>query len=311
MAEMEINLLEKTELRIEGIDTSGTNLTDLAAAVAGVLELPPDKVMVIDVRPPQVSLDILQPTLRAESFFGRERALLDALAAIPGVTLSPDASIHSAGILGAIGLSEAEAAETLARTSKIASAIVNNHRARIRVFPTGFELQEGRIEDTNTPYLLKVFEQAGFLPEAARPVADHRDRLAEALAQAAGECGLAITTGGVGAEDKDFSVEAIQSLDSSAATPYLVHFEKGVGRHLKDGVRIAVGELNGCLLAALPGPHDEVRLAAPILLRGYKQGWSKQELARKLAETLRAKFLSASVKWNHAAHEKHHAGDER
>jgi len=305
---MEINLLEKTELRIDGIDTSGTNLTDLAAAVARVLELPPDKVMVIDVRPPQVSLDILQRTLRAESFFGRERALLDAVAAVPGVTLAPNAAIHSAGILGAIGLSEADATEALARSGAIGAAIVSNHRARIRVFPTGFELQEGRIQDTNTPYLVKVFEQAGFLPEAARPLADHRERLVEALAQAAEECGLAITTGGVGAEDKDFSVEAIQILDAAAATPYLVHFEKGVGRHLKDGVRIAVGEHNGCLLVALPGPHDEVRLAAPILVRGYKQRLSKQVLANTLAETLRAKFRAASAEWHHA---QHHGGDGR
>jgi molybdenum cofactor synthesis domain-containing protein len=303
---MEINLLEKTELRIDGIDTSGTNLTDLAAAVAVVLNLPPDKVMVIDVRPPQVSLDILQRTLRAESFFGRERAVLDAVAAVPGVTLAPNAAIHSAGIFGAIGLSEADATEALARSGAIGAAIVSNHRARIRVFPTGFELQEGRIQDTNTPYLVKVFEQAGFLPEAARPLADHRERLVEALAQAAEECGLAITTGGVGAEDKDFSVEAIQILDAAAATPYLVHFDKGVGRHLKDGVRIAVGEHNGCLLVALPGPHDEVRLAAPILVRGYKQRWSKQVLANTLAETLRAKFRAASAEWHHA---QHHGGD--
>jgi molybdenum cofactor synthesis domain-containing protein len=308
---MEINLLEKTELRIDGIDTSGTNLTDMAAAVALVLDLPTDKVMVIDVRPPQVSVDILQRNLQVESFFGRERALLNAIAALPGVTLAPDAAVHSAGILGAIGLSEAEAAEALARSKTIGAAIVSNHRARIRVFPTGFELQEGRIQDTNTPYLLKIFEQAGFLPEAGRPLSDHRDKLAEALAQAAEECGLAVTTGGVGAEDKDFSVEAIESLDTSAATPYLVHFEIGVGRHHKDGVRIAVGEHKGCLLVALPGPHDEVRLAAPVLVRGYKQGWSKEELAHQLAETLRAKFRAASAEWHHAAHAQHHAGDER
>jgi molybdenum cofactor synthesis domain-containing protein len=307
---MDINLLEKTELRIDGINTLATNLTDLAAAVARVLEIPADKVMVIDVRPPQLSLDILQRTLRAESFFGKKRALLDAVAAVPGVTLAPNAEIHSAGILGAIGLTEAEAAETLSRSRAIGAAIVSNHRARIRVFPTGFELQEGRIEDTNTPYLVKVFEQAGFLPEASSPVADHRERLAEALSEASDECGLAITTGGVGAEDKDFSVEAIQSLDPTAAAPYLVHFDKGVGRHLKDGVRIAVGERNGCLLVALPGPHDEVRLAAPILVRGYKLRWSKQELANQLAETLRAKFRAASEQWHHAAHAHHHAGDE-
>jgi len=90
-----------------------------------------------------------------------------------------------------------------------------------------------------------------------------------------------------------------------------VRFEKGTGRHLKDGVRIAVGERNGCLLAALPGPHDEVRLAGPILVRGYKQGWSKQELAGQLADVLRAKFRAAGLDNWHHAHCDHHDGGKR
>lgn len=288
---MEVNLLEKTELRIDGIITDGTNLTELAATVAALLELPDAKVMVIDVRPDQVAFDILMRTVRAETFFGKERALLDAVAKVSGVTLLAGARIHSAGILGAIALDEAEAAEALTRSEAMGEAIHRAIRAKVRIFPTGFELIEGRIIDTNTPYLVKLFGEAGYLPEAGMALADNLPRLVSALGTSSEECGLVITTGGVGAEDKDFSVEAILDLDPTAATPYLVRFAKGEGRHVKDGIRIGVGERNGCLLVALPGPHDEVRRAAPILIQGFKQGWDKTVLATKLADAIRAKFL--------------------
>lgn len=309
---MDIDLLEKTELRIDGITTSGTNLTDLAATVASVLDLPSDKVLVIDVRPPQVAFDILQRTIRAESFFGKKTALLRAMAAMPGVVLAPDADIHSEGILCAIGLDEAHVADALASSRAMGEVIANSRRARVRIFPTGFELQQGCIEDTNTPYLVKIFEQAGFVAEAAAPVADNLDDLAGILALTAGDCGLAVTTGGVGAEDKDFSVEALASLDATASTPYLVRFGHRGGRHLKDGVRIGVGEHNGCRLVALPGPHDEVRLAGPVLVQGYKDGWTKQEMANRLAEILRAKFRAAGTA-DRPRHDPGHAheGDPR
>ncbi len=289
-AGLECDLLEKTELRIDGITLEGTNLSELARMVAATLELPPEKVVVIDVRLGQVSLDILMRSLRAEQFFGRKTRLLTALAQVPGVRLTRDADIHSAGILGSIGLDEDQAASVIAASRAMGQAIAASRRARVRVYPTGFELIAGAIEDTNTPYLLKVFSEAGFVPEAGQAVADHLEDLAEALRQAAATCGVVVTTGGVGAEDKDCSVEAIEALDPEAATPYLTRFAKGHGRHVKDGVRLGVGVYRDCLLVALPGPTDEVRLAAPVLIQGLKKGLAKEALACLLARCLREKW---------------------
>ncbi|HWQ11039.1 MAG TPA: molybdopterin-binding protein, partial [Holophaga sp.] len=252
----------------------------------------------------------LMRTLRAEQFFGRKARLLAALARVPGVRLAPDADIHSAGILVSIGLDEGQAREVIAESRAMGQAIAGARRARVRVYPTGFELIEGVIEDTNTPYLLKVFSEAGFVPEAGGAVPDSPDALVEALGRAAATCGVVVTTGGVGAEDKDFSVEAIETLDPEAATPYLTRFAKGHGRHVKDGVRLGVGLFRDCLMVALPGPHDEVRLAAPVLLRGLKQGLSKRELARTLAECLRGKWRG--VGQGHAGGDTHeHDGTVR
>jgi molybdenum cofactor synthesis domain-containing protein len=309
---MRIDLLEKTEIRIDGIVTEGTNLTELATVAATVLGLPADRLMVIDVRPTQVAFDVLMRTVRAEDFFGREAALLQALAKVPGVRLAPDAAVHSAGILGAIALDEAEAAQAIARSTEMGAAIEASRRARIRVFPTGFELEEGRIEDTNTPYLVKVLGEAGFLAEPGRVLADRLDALVEGLEAAGESCGLVVTTGGVGAEDKDFSVEAIERIDPDAATPWLVRFTRGEGRHVKDGIRLGVGEKDGCLYVTLPGPHDEVRLTAPVLVSGYRERWSKQVFAERLAEAVRAKFRASGMPHaHHHHHHGHHDGDER
>lgn len=306
---LDCHLLEKTELRIDGITLEGANLGDLAKVVAEVLELPADKVLVIDVRLSQVSLDILMKHLRAEQFFGRKDRLLAALARVPGVRLAPEADIFSTGILGSLGLDEAQAKTVIAASQAMGSAIAGAWRARVRVFPTGFELIDRAIEDTNTPYLLKAFGEAGFLAEAGPALPDDREALVAALARAAETNGLIVTTGGVGAEDKDFSVEAIEALDPLAAAPYLVRFAKGHGRHVKDGVRIAVGRYRGCLLAALPGPHDEVRLAAPVLVRGYRAGLSRWGLAQALAACLRGKWealgQAGHIHDSHGSHDDH------
>lgn len=300
---LELNLLDKTEIRIHGMELDNVNLTELAARAAAVLGLPGDKVAVIDVRPGQVALDVLLPNVSAESFFGREKALLAEFASVPGVRLAPDASVHSRGILGAISLDEKDVEDALRNARAVSDSIRNNvegaGRVRAIVFPTGFELEAKNIEDTNTPYLCKQFEQAGFVAEAGTCLPDRLADLVAALdaASASGGARVVVTTGGVGAEDKDFSVEAILALDPDAAAPYLVRFAVGHGRHVKDGIRIAVGVRNGCLLAALPGPHDEVRLVAGVLVEGVKRRKDKREIAAQIATILKSKFSNKT--WDH------------
>jgi molybdopterin biosynthesis enzyme MoaB len=121
---------------------------------------------------------------------------------------------------------------------------------------------------------------------------DDEQLIAAALREAieSGGYGTIITTGGVGAEKKDQTVEAILSLDPNAATPYISRHEQGTGRHHKDGVRIAVGRVSDSLIVALPGPNDEVRSSLEILVDGLRQGWSTEVLAEKVAENLRRKL---------------------
>lgn len=74
---MGLNLLEKTELWINEITLDNTNLTDLACTVAQVLGLPAGEVLVVDVRPRNITLDVLAADIPQENIIGKERQLLD------------------------------------------------------------------------------------------------------------------------------------------------------------------------------------------------------------------------------------------
>lgn len=297
---MGLNLLEKTELWVNEITLDNTNLTDLANAVARVLGLSEGEVLVVDVRPRHITLDVLATDIPQENIIGKEQAILDAVAALPGVTLYPETYIHSNGILGQICVGVEDQEAMLERVAKMTEELRKNVSRRAIVFPTGFELQQGLIEDTNTPYLKEMLEKAGYKVTVGEIIADDLSDVVEKLSDALNRgFGLIVTSGGVGAEDKDHTVEGICAIDREAATPYVVKFTKGTGRHVKDGVRIGVGSEGLSLMVSLPGPHDEVELTAPVLLQGLEEEWDKTLLADRLAAVLAEKWRQKGLFHHH------------
>ena len=298
---MELNLLEKTELRIHGLELSGVNLNELAARVAQVLELPANQVLVVDVREDHVCLDLLTPKINIRQIAGREQAVLKALTLMEGLTVGENARIDSSGILGLIAYDQNEALEIAALSQKMGSEIESNILRRALVFATGFEVKKEMIEDTNSPFLIDLLQKQGYAAEFGGILDDDLDVIANQLMEATERgFGLVITTGGVGAEDKDFSVEAMTRIDRQAATPWIVKYEQGTGRHVKAGVRIGVGQYGLTTLINLPGPHDEVRVAAPILQAHCNRGFiDKELLASDLVQVLRAKLSSKKQNWDH------------
>lgn len=297
---MSLNLLQKTELWINGVTLAQANLTDLAQAVADTLALPADQVLVVDVRPGTVTLDILAREVAAENIIGKDKALLEAVASIPGVTLDAEAHIHSNGILGLICADSALSGELLTTVASMEADVRGKVARRAMVFSSGFELQQKLIEDTNAPYLKAALEKRGYAVTIGNILADDIDVIQDSLEDALSRgFGLIITTGGVGAEDKDHTVEALCRIDPKAACPYIVKFTKGTGRHVKDGVKIGVGSEGLSLMVTLPGPHDEVVAASEVLFRGLEEGWDKSFLADQLAGVL-------ADKWRHGHHSEHH-----
>ena len=263
----ELNLLEKTELWVTSASLRGADLGDVAAAAAKVLGLDRREVLVVDVREDHFVLDILRKTVRAEDVVAKERELLSAIGAVDGVLLSPDASVHAEGVLGLISLEPARARELLDRTGQMVAEIRQKMKRRCIVFASGFEVKGGMIRDTNTPYIVAILESRGFSVTAGGVLDYDEESIARRLGEAAESgFGLVITTGGVGAEDKDRTVEGITLLDPKASTPWVVKYRRGTGRHAKEGVRIAVAEYGSTAIVALPGPTDEVRVCLDELL---------------------------------------------
>jgi molybdenum cofactor synthesis domain-containing protein len=183
----------------------------------------------------------------------------------------------------------------LEKTRAIGAEVADRIRKRALVFSTGKEVLAGQIRDTNAPYLVRALQEEGYDAAKGPTLEDKADTIARAFRLAAEDgYGLLISTGGIGAEGKDQTLEALQGIDTGASLPYILRFRKGQGRHHKGGVRIGVGHLGNALIVSLPGPHDEVCLAWPVLKQGLEAHWDKQTLAENLAEVLRNKFMARS-----------------
>nr|WP_319488871.1 molybdopterin-binding protein [uncultured Caproiciproducens sp.] len=297
---MGLNLLEKTELWVNHIKLDHVNLTLLANTVADVLGLESSKVLVVDVRPDHITLDIMENDIPTENIVGKERALLDALSKLDGVHLTEDSCLHSNGILGLICLEGENPIQMSQKVDHMVDEMKERIAKRAIIFPTGFELKQNLIEDTNTPYLKELLESEGYKVTVGDIIEDDLDDMEYKLSDAVSRAfGLIITTGGVGAEDKDKSVESMLRIDPQAATPYVVKFQQGTGRHVKDGVRIAVGTVGPSMLVSFPGPNDEVRLAAGVLLDCLKNHDSKELTAQKIAAMLAEKLMKKPFHHEH------------
>ena len=293
-------LFGKTELRITNLIMKDVNLSLVAAAVATALGLPNESVLVVDVRDDHIALDILEDTVEADKLYGRKKALFEELEKVAGLQLTPATDIRSNGILGSLVMNEEGREAVLQSAAASTEDILARLRKKAIVFPTGFEVKNGMIKDTNTPYIIEVLKEQGYKTAAGEILDDDLDLIAGRMLRSVEEgYGLVITTGGVGAEDKDKTVEAALKVDPEAATPYLVKFEAGKGRHVKDGIRICVAQLEFACIICLPGPNDEVQLALPVIIDGLAKGHNKEKLSLDIVTALQEKYKKLHHRHGH------------
>jgi molybdenum cofactor synthesis domain-containing protein len=291
---MEWDLLEKTTFWVNDVNLKGADLDQVAEAAAKALCLQTKEVMVIDVRPGMVAFDILRRKVEAASVVGKEKKILDCLSRVANVWVGENAGVHSEGVLGLIALSPERGEEVLAKSSKMAEQIATAVSRRAVVFSTGSEVKEGKIKDTNSPFIMAALKEAGYVTQFGGVLDDDEVATAASLEEAVERgFGLIISTGGVGAENKDFTVEAIRRLDPRAHTPYILKFTPDNHRHYKEGVRIAVGKVGLALLVALPGPHEEAKIGCIRLLTGLRQGMEGFALAEYIVAILRDRWQQA------------------
>ena len=295
---MTINLLEKTEVWIDDVILDNVNLSDLAKAFAETIGIDEDKVLVVDVRETHITFDILEKILEPKQFFGKKLEIFDALEKVQGFKRTEYSDIHSEGILGMINLDTQDVDQVINNMNQMTESIIKNISKRAMVFATGFEVEKGYIEDTNSPMIIEMLKDNGYKAEFGGILKDDIVSISNGIIDAIDSgYGLIITTGGVGAEDKDHTVEAISLIDNEAHTPYIVKYTKGQGRHVKDGVRIALGSLGQSYIVALPGPNDEVLIGMNALLNGLENSLSKELLGDSIAKVLSEKLMTK--KWHH------------
>jgi len=289
---MDINLIGKTELWIQNIRLQEANLSDIARVVSEVFELSPQEVLVVDAGPDHVTLDILRQTMELHQFTAKESLLLSRLAELEGVSVSADTAIHSEGILEMVSLDPSLKDEVTTSAAEVGRQVEEAFLKRARIFPTGTEVLSGVIQDTNSPFIKQELERQGYHATIGEILPDDVVAISNAVEDALDDAyGLIITTGGVGAEGKDKTVEATVRLDSSAATPWVVKYEQ-TGRHVKQGVRIGVGQIGKALVVNLPGPNDEVRDCLPVLLSSLAEGTrDKHIIAERLSAKLKSRHL--------------------
>jgi len=300
----EFDLLKKNELKFRNITLNHANLNDIAAAVANVMQLHTSEVLVTDYLDNVMTLDILRDTIYPHQVLAKKDGLLAALKQIPGVHITDATSVFSEGMLGWIAADADQAEEAMKTSEKMLAGIRERLAKRAIVFSTGAEVIKGEIEDTNSATISDTLTAEGYTVKFGGNLRDDQDLIAGTLRRAVMDgYTIVITTGGVGAESKDCTVEAVIDVDPQAATPYICTFTKGVGRHVKDGVRIAVGELDDAVIISLPGPNDEVRASMPLLMEGLTKRPSKHQFAEHIAANLRDKLRA---KMQHHGH--HHDG---
>jgi molybdenum cofactor synthesis domain-containing protein len=284
----EVELLDKTEVWVHGLALKGTDLRVLAGAAARALGLHPGSVFVTDARDDHVVFDVLKPRVELTDIVGRDRELFAALGQVAGVTISAHASVHSRGVMGLIGTPSAEVDQTLSHAIEIDTRLRSYVSTRVAVVSTGPEVVAGNIEDTNVVTVTEAMGRAGFEVSAAGAVLDDEDAIVGRVLRLASEgFGVVITTGGVGAEDKDRTIEALQRCDPALATGVLATYAVGHGRHVKPHVRIGVGQVQWTRLIALPGPTREVQAALPVVVQGLSENWDSARFAGQLTTVLR------------------------
>ncbi|MCF8475442.1 MAG: hypothetical protein K9G60_00290 [Pseudolabrys sp.] len=293
MAMVEYDMLGKTELSIYGIVLQNAELGRIADVVAEVLSFKRDDVLVTDVRGEYLVLDILEKGVDASKIVGREKDLLAAVAALPGVSLRPDARTESRGLLSWVSADPELAKEALEGAAGMADNLNERLSRLVTVFATGTEINNGQVKDTNSPAIRERLESNGYSVSLGGTLRDDEHFIAGRIRERAEEgFSLIVTTGGVGAEVKDKTIEALLLLDPDAATPTIVKYELGVGRHVhKNEVRIGVANVLEATVVALPGPTDEVILGLGALLKGLAEAdRGKAALAERIATVLRARL---------------------
>ena len=177
---------------------------------------------------------------------------------------------------------------------------------RVAILSTGDELvipeqtlQPGQIVDSNQYALAALVQQAGAIPIPMGIIADRRDLLREAIAQAVSEADIVLSTGGVSVGDYDYIDQLLTEL---GATIHVKSVAIKPGKPLT--VATFAGEPKPVIYFGIPGnPVSALvsfwRFVQPVIkkMSGLAQGWQPQWVEAHTQQNLRSDGNRESYLW--------------
>ncbi len=100
---------------------------------------------------------------------------------------------------------------------------------KARIITIGDELLIGQVVDTNSAYISRLLNGAGIAIESRLSVGDERQAIGRAIEEGLSECGLVITTGGIGPTKDDITKDVVAALFGCGLTmhkPTYDHIER-------------------------------------------------------------------------------------
>ncbi|GGK49912.1 molybdopterin molybdotransferase MoeA [Salinarimonas ramus] len=157
------------------------------------------------------------------------------------------------------------------------SEVAVRRRLRVGIFSTGDELVApgsplgpAQLYDANRAMLLALAARAGCEPRDLGILPDGRDAVRDALAAAAGDVDLLVTSGGVSTGEEDHVKAAVEAAGA------LTFWRVGI----KPGRPVALGVVGGTAFVGLPGNPAAVlvtfaMLARPLIARLAGETWRR------------------------------------
>ncbi|WP_227765252.1 molybdopterin-binding protein [Zhaonella formicivorans] len=162
------------------------------------------------------------------------------------------------------------------------------------IIPTGDEIFEGIVIDTNSPALMGLLLE--YFPaievKRKRPTPDRAGAIQDAVSEAVkSDADLVLITGGSGGGQKydpslarDCTHSAILKMVPQAASKEIY----GLNGHLWS--KLVVGRINNTLIITLPGPTVEALAGGRAAVEAIRQNMSEEQIVAAVAEAVLMQF---------------------
>lgn len=144
------------------------------------------------------------------------------------------------------------------------------------IIPTGDEIRNGTVLDTDSPEIMKILTSINPVSEIKRipPLLDDENKISESIIEHSKTSNLIVLIGGSGGGhrysktlSKDFTHSSLESILENK------HCNEIYGKNGHMWCKLVIGKLGECLVVNVPGPYDETVAA----IKAFKVEYLKDQ----------------------------------